>query len=115
MTDSTTTNPVQLFLDSLEAFAQSVKDRILAFASDFLPQVEHDAEIALADLAEIAMNAVLTQAGSLVSGREKFGNAVDSVVQQVESGGKSVLQQTAQMAVQQAYLTAQSIAQANAN
>ena len=73
MTDSTTTNPVQLFLDSLEAFAQSVKDRILAFASDFLPQVEHDAEIALADLAELAMNAVLAQAGSLVSGREIVG------------------------------------------
>ena len=110
----TTINPVQVFLQKLEAFAVSAKDKILAFASDFLPEVASDAEIALEDLAGLAMNAVLAQAGSLISGREKFGNAVDSVVQQVEESGKTVLQQTAQMAVQQAYLTAQSVAQAAA-
>lgn len=107
-------NPVQSFVQALERFAQSVKDKIIAFASDFLPDVANDAEVVLEDLAGIAMNAVLAQAGSLISGREKFGNAVDAVVQQVEGAGKTVLQQTAQMAVQQAYLTAQSIAQANA-
>ncbi|HEY4115904.1 MAG TPA: hypothetical protein VGM17_17745 [Rhizomicrobium sp.] len=108
-----TTNSLQAFLQTLEAFAQTVKDKIAAFASDFLPQVESDAEIALEDLASLAMNAVLAQAGGVVSGREKFGNAVDTVVQQVEQSGQTVLQQTAQMAVQQAYLTAQSVVAAN--
>lgn len=106
-------NPVQSLVAALEHFAQGVKDKIVAFASEFLPQAESDAEIALEDLAGLAMNAVLAQAGSFLGGREKFGNAVDSVVQQVEASGKTVLQQTAQMAVQQAYLTAQSVAQAN--
>lgn len=108
-----TSNPVESFVQALEHIAQNLKDKIVAFASDFLPEIENDAEIALEDLAGLAMNAVLAQAGSLIGGREKFGNAVDAVVQQVESSGKTVLQQTAQMAVQQAYLTAQSVAQAN--
>ena len=77
-------------------------------------QAESDIEIALGDLAELALDAVLAQAGTVASGREKFGKAVTSVVQTVEKNGKTVLQQTAEMAVQQAYLTAQSIAQANA-
>ena len=114
MSPTTTNNPVQLFVQKLEALAQSVKARILVFAAAFLPQAENDIEIALGDLAEIALNAVLAQAPKLVSGREKFGNAVASVVQNVEASGKTVLQQTAEMAVQQAYLTARSIAQANA-
>lgn len=107
----TTSNPVQSFMQALERFAQSVKDKILAFADDFLPKIENDAEVALEDLAGLAMNAVLAQASKLIGGREKFGNAVDAVVEQVEANGHTVLQQTAQMAVQQAYLTAQSIAQ----
>lgn len=107
-----TINSVQTFLQKLEAFAESAKDRIIAFADELLPQAESDIEVALDDLAQIALDAVLKQAPTLVSGREKFGNAVASVVQTVEASGKTVLQQTAQMAVQQAYLTAQSVAQA---
>ena len=111
---ATTINPVQLFVQKLELFAERAKEKIAAFAGAFLPQAESDIEIALGDLAELALDAVLAQAGTVASGREKFGKAVTSVVQTVEKNGKTVLQQTAEMAVQQAYLTAQSIAQANA-
>lgn len=108
----TSSNPLVVFAQGLEAWFESRLQEVEKFASAFLPQVLNDVEVALDDLIGIAGQAVLTQAASLASGTEKFGNAVTSVVQTVEAAGKTVALGTAQMAVQQAYLTAQQQAQA---
>ena len=103
----TSTNPLVSFAEGLEAWFESKAQDVVQFADSFLPELANDAEVALDDLIGIAGQAVLDQAGSVLSGTEKFGNAVNSVVQAVEAAGKTVAQSTAQMAVQQAYLTAQ--------
>lgn len=98
------------FLNALETAVESMKDQILGSASSFLGELESGAEAALEDLAGVALNAVVAQAPLLITGQEKFGGAVTAVVQAVEAGGKTVAVQTAQMAVQQAYLAAQQVA-----
>lgn len=102
-------NSFDTFVSKLEAFFKSAEARVEEFAHAFLPKAEALLETALEDLAEIAGEAVLTQASSVLSGKEKFGNAVASVIQQVEASGKTVALQTAQTAVQTAYLTVQSL------
>lgn len=109
------TNPLIAFAQGLEAWFAEKEQEVVQFAENFLPQIGNDVEIALDDLIGIAGQAVLTQAASVFSGSEKFGNAVTDVVQTVESAGKTVALQTAQMAVQQAYLTAQNQARATNN
>lgn len=105
------TNPLIAFVQGLEAWFGQKEQEVIQFADNFLPKIANDLEIALDDLIGIAGQAVLTQAASYASGAEKFGNAVADVIQTVESSGKTVALQTAQMAVQQAYLTAQHQAQ----
>lgn len=61
-----------------------------------------DVEAAFQELGTLALNAVLAEAPKVLSGAEKFGSAVTSVVQAVEASGKAVLVQDAQMAVQAA-------------
>ena len=67
------------------------------------PVVVADIESALEVLGKLALDAVIAEAPKLISGREKFGNAVANVVQTVEGQGKAILVQDAQMAVQNAY------------
>lgn len=110
-TGTPVTSPFQQFEQNLVAFFEGVKDKVVEFANAFLPAVENDLEIAFEDLASIAGQAVMTEATKIAAGTEKFGNAVANVVQTVEASGKTVAIQTAQSAVQQAYLTAQQIAQ----
>jgi hypothetical protein len=106
-------NPLSSLLTGLEAWAESVKEKIIAVADAFLPTVVNDIEVALEDIAAIAGNAVLAQATAVLSGTEKFGNAVADVVQTVETQGKTVAIQTAQMAVQQAFIVVKTVAAAN--
>jgi hypothetical protein len=67
------------------------------------PVVVADVEEALDELGTLALDAVMAEAPKVISGQEKFGNAVANVVQSVEAQGKPVLVQDAQMAVQGAY------------
>jgi hypothetical protein len=67
------------------------------------PVVAADIESALEELGKLALGAVIAEAPKLISGREKFGNAVANIVQSVEGQGKTILTQDAQMAVQNAY------------
>lgn len=108
------TNPIAVFGQKLEAFFEGVKDKVIEFADAFLPEAENDLEVGIEDIAELCGAAVMAQAPAVISGQEKFGNAVDSVVQQVEAGGKTIAQATAQAGVQQAFLTAQQIAKSGA-
>jgi len=71
------------------------------------PVVVADVEKVLEDLGLLALDAVIAEAPKFISGREKFGNAVANVVQNVEANGKSVLIQDAQLAVQGAYRSLQ--------
>lgn len=113
-TSATTTSPatsgLQAFLNKLAAWAKSAETEIVAVAEQFISDVENDLEIAFEDLASIAGNAVIKASAALVTGEEKFGQAVTDVVQQVEIAGKTVAIQTAQMAVQQAYVAVQQTA-----
>jgi hypothetical protein len=67
------------------------------------PVVAADIESALEEIGKLALDAVIAEAPKLISGREKFGNAVGNIVQTVEGQGKAILVQDAQMAVQNAY------------
>lgn len=98
------------FETEARVFFVSVEGGFKKFVTAFLPKIENLVEVAFEDLASIAGKAVLAQALKVASGQEKFGNAVQDVVQTVESSGKTVGIQTAQAAVQIAFLTAQSVA-----
>lgn len=102
-------NSVNTFVANLEAFFASAAAEVEKVASAFLPKLEQLVEVALEDLASIAGQAVLTQAANVISGQEKFGAAVTDVVQTVEASGKTVAIQTAQTAVQTAFLTVKAI------
>lgn len=108
----TSTNPLVTFAQGLETWFWQKAQEVEQFASAFLPQALNDVEVALGDLVGIAGQAVVAEAGKAISGSEKFGNAVANVIQTVEAAGKTIAAGTAQMAVQQAYLTAQQQAQA---
>jgi len=82
--------------DELGAEAERIAEKIG-------PVVVADIESALEQLGKLALGAVITEAPKLISGGEKFGNAVANVVQSVEGQGKAILVQDAQMAVQNAY------------
>lgn len=100
------TNAIQTFEARVRAFFDTVKDELERFADKFLPAIEHIVEVALEDLAEIAGRAVLTEAPKLISGQEKFGNAVANVLMTIQAQGKTVGIGVAQQAVQTAYDTA---------
>jgi len=107
---ATVVTPATGFLAALEAWAESVNDKIVAVADAFLPATENDLEIGAEDLAGIAGEAVLSQAGAVVAGTEKASTAVQSVISTVEASGKTVAVATAQAAVEQAYQTIQKVA-----
>lgn len=98
------------FEANLSAFFNTVKSDVEKFFAKAVPVLEQDAEIAFEDLAAIAGKAVIAEAQFAISNPEKFGNAVQHVVQTVEAQGKTVLLQSAQAAVQVAVLSAQQVA-----
>lgn len=73
---------------------------VKTLAEKIEPVVVADFEEALRDLGKIALDAVIAEAPKVISGQEKFGNAVATVVQKTEAAGKPVLMADAQMAVQ---------------
>ncbi len=100
-----------MFLETWFADLESeAKERLAALGAGALyivekigPVVVEDIEQALEALGKLALDAVIAEAPKLISGREKFGNAVATIVQSVEGEGKAILVQDAQMAVQNAY------------
>lgn len=70
--------------------------------------VENDIEALWNFAAPLAINAVLAEAPKVISGTEKFGNAVASVVQSVEAAGKPIVIADGQALVQNAYNFVQS-------
>lgn len=108
-------NPFDIFVVKVKAFLHNAENGFKDVLAEFLPKAEATVEVALEDIAEIAGKAVLAEAKSLISGKEKFGSAVASVIQQVEIGGKQVALQTAQTAVQVAYITIADVAKNGSN
>lgn len=108
-----TTNPINDFVTKAEAYIKTIEADVIKVADEFLPELEDILEVALEDLAEIAVGAVLKEAPLVIDGTEKFGSAVATVIQTVEASGKTVALQTAQTAVQTAYLTVQSVVKGN--
>lgn len=98
------------FRAAMSAHFDSVIDKIKKFAYAFLPKVGASVEVALEDIAEVALQAVVEQAQKVAKGEVKFNNAVNTVVNSVVASGKTVAVQTAQAAVQLAYLEAVRIA-----
>lgn len=70
------------------------------------PQVEADLEAFFSAFAQIALGAVLKQAPLVISGAEKFGEAVVTVIQQAEAKGWQVAVPAVQQLVQQVYVAA---------
>lgn len=98
------------FRTALSNFLDSVVADIKKYAYAFLPAVGKRIEVAIEDVAEVALQAVVEQAGKVIKGEVKFKNAVDTVVNSVSASGKTIAIQTAQAAVQIAYLEAVRIA-----
>lgn len=94
----------------LEAFLSKEVVLIEEVAEKLLPELEQKVEIALEDLATIAGKAVLQEAPKLISGQDKFENAVTVILNTVESQGKTVVLNTAKAVVQLAYVGAQDVA-----
>lgn len=92
---------------NLEAEAKVELEKLGAEAAKVAEEVGKvvvpEVEAFLKELGSIALQAVIAEAPKLISGSEKFGSAVTSVVQQVEAQGKAVAIQDAQMAVQGAF------------
>jgi len=114
MATAVTPTGLAAFTANAEAWIEAEWAKIEPYAASFEQAVESDVEIAFEDLAQISLGAVLAQAPAVLSGAEKFGTAVTSVVQTVEAAGKTVAVTTAQTAVQQAYDTIASAVAAKA-
>jgi hypothetical protein len=91
----------------LEGFFENAWTTVKTDAVELFTQTE---TLVVADLkalwafaAPLAINAVIAEAKNIASGQEKFGNAVASVVQDVEAAGKPILVADGQALVQNAY------------
>lgn len=91
----------------LSLVIDSLGDQIKAVAASFLPKAEALVEVSIDQILSIAAQAVLTEAPKVISGQEKFQNAVNSVLKTVGTSGKTIAVNTAGAAVQLAYLEIQ--------
>lgn len=86
---------------AIEADVKAAEAEIVKIATAIKPLLIASAE----ELGNIALQAVLTQATSVVSGQEKLNAAVSTVVTTLATAGKAVAVSTAEAAVQVAYNT----------
>lgn len=98
------------FRAALSHYLDSVVDEVKKLAWAFLPKVGAKIEVAIEEVAQVALQAVVEQASKTVKGEVKFRDAVNTVVDSVTASGKTIAIQTAQAAVQLAYLEAVRIA-----
>jgi hypothetical protein len=66
-------------------------------------EVENDVKALWAALAPVALQAIQDNATKVMTGEEKFGTAVTTVVQTAEAQGQSILIQDAQALVQNTF------------
>lgn len=83
---------------ALNKAVAAAKTELVVVAQYFLPKVEAGAE----EVAVVALQAVLTQAPALISGKEKLSSATSSVVSAVTASGKTIAVNIAETAVQAA-------------
>lgn len=91
----------------LSAIVDSLAKQIKAVSASFLPKAEAIVEVGVEDVLNVAAQAVLAEAPRLISGQDKFKNAVDSVLKTVGTSGKTIAVNTAGAAVQLAFLEIQ--------
>lgn len=84
-------------------FLNTFKNGLANIGVKFLSILIPTAKAALSDVVSIAGAAVIAEASKTISGQEKFGNAVQNVINTVKAQGKVVAVSTAQVAVQAAY------------
>lgn len=89
------------FTTALSGFVRAAEADISKIATAIKPVIEASAE----EVAQVALQSVLTQATSVLSGQEKLTQATSNVVNTLAASGKSVLIATAQAAVQTTYNT----------
>jgi hypothetical protein len=98
------------FVGFVEAEAQAAEAKIVEVADEIGPVVVEYSEEFLSSLAQIAIGAVLQQAPLVISGAEKFGGAVTTVIQSVETQGKTIALNDAHAITQAAYNAVQQVA-----
>lgn len=103
MTIAINAGAVSAFEAKIGAWIKAEWAKIEPVAEKFEQAMINDVEVGLEAVAEIAGAAVLKQAPLLISGKEKLSDAADDIVQTVEAGGKTIAQQTAVTAAQQAF------------
>lgn len=99
--------PATGIFSELEGFFENAWTTIKTDAVELFTETEtaviNDLKALWSFAAPIALNAVVTEAGKAISGTEKFGNAVQNVVQTVEAAGKPIVVADGQALVQNAY------------
>lgn len=90
-----------------KAAVAAVEGGVEKLAEEIGAVVIPEAEALLKELFQIAIGAVIAEAPKVLSGAEKFGNAVANVVQTAEAKGKAVIVADAQLAVQGAFKAVQ--------
>lgn len=114
MTDSTAAvvaaNPFETFWDDIKAEALKVESELKVVAVNLETAVVADIKQVFAIGIPLALQAIIAEAPKLISGNEKFGNAVTSVTQDLEIKLGPVAVQDVQALVQTTLRGAQQIA-----
>lgn len=84
---------------AISAALKAAEAEVAAIATKIKPLIEASAE----EVGQVALQSVLSQATSVLSGQEKLSAATSSVVSTLATQGKAVLASTAETAVQTAF------------
>lgn len=98
-----TTNPFGALWDEIKAEAAKVETEAVALAEQFATSAVADIEAVFAIGAPLAIQAVMDAAPLVMGGSEKFGTAVTSVMQTLETKLGPVAIQDVQALIQTAY------------
>jgi hypothetical protein len=85
------------------ASVAAVKAEAVALETQIVPVIESDIVLVLSQLKQLAIDTVLTAAKEALTGGEKLGLVVTTVLQAAEAEGKAIAVGDAQMLAQQAY------------
>lgn len=103
-------NPFAQLWADITAEAEKVKTELVALGKELATEAVADIEAVFKAGAPLVLPAILAEAPKLISGEEKFGNAVTNVAQQLQVQLGPVLIQDVQALVQTGFRSAQKIA-----
>lgn len=104
------TDPFAQLWADIVTEANKVKDELISLGKQLETAVVADIRAVFAQGAPLAVAAIIAEAPKLISGEEKFGNAVASVAEQLQVNLGPIAIQDVQTLVQAAFRGIQSVA-----